>query len=517
MPASQPNILVIMADQLGAQFLAPYRAAGGAKTPHIDRLAAEGVVFENAYTASPLCAPARATVMNGLLPSRTGVYDNAAEFSSSIPTFAHYLRLAGYRTCLSGKMHFVGPDQLHGFEERLTTDIYPADFGWTPDWRLKQERIDWWYHNMTSVLQPGIAEITNQLEYDDEAAFLAVRRLYDFVRYDADQPFCLMASFTHPHDPYAARERFWNLYRDSEIELPVVPALSPGNLDPHSRRLYEVSAMDRYRVTDADIRAARHGYFANISYVDDLIGQLLQALRATGRLDDTVIAFTSDHGDFLGELGLWYKMSFLEPSARVPLLLWSPGRFAPRRVRQPVTLADLLPTFQDLATGGKGRLARPIDGMSLHGLLHGASEDASATAWGEYLAEGAVAPMYMLRRDRWKFIHTPSDPDQLFDLAEDPNELHNLATTAAHQTLAQSLRGEVAAKFDIERINREVLQSQQARLMMFEALKRGHHFPWDFQPLRDASEQYTRNHMSVTGRDLASRFPKAPAIEEGPR
>ena len=94
-------------------------------------------MFENAYTASPLCAPARATVMNGLLPSRTGVYDNAAEFPSSVPTLAHYLRLAGYRTCLSGKMHFVGPDQLHGFEERLTTDIYPADFGWTPDWRLR--------------------------------------------------------------------------------------------------------------------------------------------------------------------------------------------------------------------------------------------------------------------------------------------------------------------------------------------------------------------------------------------
>ncbi|MGE3876149.1 MAG: sulfatase-like hydrolase/transferase, partial [Parvibaculaceae bacterium] len=126
-----------MADQLAARYLGAY-GHRLVKTPHLGRLAEEGIVFENAYTASPLCAPARATVMNGLLPSRTGVYDNAAEFPSSIPTWAHYLRLAGYRTCLSGKMHFVGPDQLHGFEERLTTDIYPADFGWTPDWRLKQ-------------------------------------------------------------------------------------------------------------------------------------------------------------------------------------------------------------------------------------------------------------------------------------------------------------------------------------------------------------------------------------------
>lgn len=205
MPDSKPNILFIMADQLAAQFL-PFHGHPLVKTPNLSRLAREGVVFENAYSTSPLCAPARATVMNGLLPSRTGVYDNAAEFPSSIPTWAHYLRLLGYATCLSGKMHFVGPDQLHGLEERLTTDIYPADFGWTPDWRLRQERIDWWYHNMTSVLQPGIAEITNQLEFDDEVAFLAIRKIYDYARFTPDQPFCLMASFTHPHDPYAAPE-----------------------------------------------------------------------------------------------------------------------------------------------------------------------------------------------------------------------------------------------------------------------------------------------------------------------
>ena len=161
-----------MADQLAARYL-PIYGHRLVKTPHLSRLAAEGVVFENCYSTSPLCAPARATIMNGLLPSRTGVYDNAAEFPSAIPTWAHYLRLNGYQTCLSGKMHFVGPDQLHGLEQRLTTDIYPADFGWTPDWRLKQTRIDWWYHNMTSVLQPGIAEISNQLEFDDDVLFQA--------------------------------------------------------------------------------------------------------------------------------------------------------------------------------------------------------------------------------------------------------------------------------------------------------------------------------------------------------
>jgi choline-sulfatase len=505
--ASKPNILFVMADQLAALAL-PFHGHPLTQTPNLSRLAKEGVVFENAYSNSPLCAPARATVMNGLLGSRTGVYDNAAEFPSAIPTWAHYLRAEGYRTCLSGKMHFVGPDQLHGFEERLTTDIYPADFGWTPDWRLKQERIDWWYHNMTSVLQPGIAEITNQLEFDDDVVFQATRKIYDHARFEPESPLALMVSFTHPHDPYAARKEFWDKYDDVSIDLPKVPPISQGQRDPHHQRLHDMSAMDDYTVTENDLRSARHGYYANISYVDSLLGQLIDKLEITGLLDNTIIVFTSDHGDFLGERGLWYKMSFLEPSAHVPMLIWSPKRFKPRRVKEPVSLLDILPTLAEL--GGTTTLARNVDGRSLVPLLEGAAENADATAWGEYLAEGTVAPMYMLRRGNWKFIHTPTDPDQLFNLADDPNELKNLA---ASHPLGKLFRAEVEAKFDIKRTHEAVLESQKSRLMMFEAMKSGSAFPWDFQPLRKASEQYTRNHMSVTDRDLKSRLPRASDIE----
>ena len=169
---THPNILIVMVDQLNGT-LFPDGPADWLHAPHLKRLAARSVRFAKSYTASPLCAPARASFMSGQLPSRTGVYDNAAEFASSIPTHAHHLRRAGYQTCLSGKMHFVGPDQLHGFEQRLTTDIYPADFSWTPDYRKPGERIDWWYHNIGSVTGAGVAEITNQMEYDDEVAFAA--------------------------------------------------------------------------------------------------------------------------------------------------------------------------------------------------------------------------------------------------------------------------------------------------------------------------------------------------------
>lgn len=210
---SKPNILILMADQLNGLFF-PDGPAAFLHAPNLRRLALRSTRFATAYTGSPLCAPGRASFMSGQLPSRTRVYDNAAEFASDIPTYAHHLRRGGYHTSLSGKMHFVGPDQLHGFEERLTTDIYPADFGWTPDYNKPGERIDWWYHNMGSVKDAGVAEITNQLEYDDEVAYHAVAKIRDLSRRLDDRPWSLTVSFTHPHDPYVARQKYWDLYED---------------------------------------------------------------------------------------------------------------------------------------------------------------------------------------------------------------------------------------------------------------------------------------------------------------
>jgi choline-sulfatase len=497
----KPNILLVMADQLAPRFLPAY-GNPVVKAPNLDRLAREGVVFDNAYSNSPLCVPARAVAMSGLLPSRSGVYDNAAEFAAQIPTFAHYARLQGYRTCLAGKLHAIGPDQLHGFEERLTTDIYPADFGWTPDWRLGDgERIDWWYHNMTSVKQAGVAEITNQLEYDDEVAFLARRQLFDWTRYQRDDPFLLKVSFTHPHDPYVNRQAFFDLYDKDEIAPPRVGPLPYAALDPHDRRLYDMAATDDYQITADDVRAARRGYCASISYVDSLIGSLLETLETCGRLDDTIIIFTADHGDFLGERGLWYKMSFRDPAARIPLIVWQPRRFKPRRVAQPVSLADLVPTIAAIA--GTPELAMPVDGTDLLPLLDGAPEDRDATV---------IAPMYMLRRGRWKFVLTPSDPDQLFDLEADPDELTDLAAREPERTAA--FRAEIEARFDIPAITARVLESQHARHLIFAALSRGKTPSWDFQPERDAATQYTRNTLDVTSRDQQSRFPPAPPPEK---
>ncbi len=487
----QPNILLVMVDQLADRWL------DHAITPALDRLAAEGVRFRATYSNSPLCAPARFAMMSGRPISEIGAYDNAAEFPAAVPTFAHHLRAAGYQTSLIGKMHFVGPDQLHGFEERLTTDIYPADFGWTPDWTNPDGRFDRWFHNMDSVTGAGIAEASNQLDYDDDVGFRAVRKLRDLARTDDPRPWFVTVSFTHPHDPYVARRQYWDLYQDEAIPGPTVAR--PTDPDPHSQRLIRLMAADTTEVTADQIRDARHAYLANTSYVDGLVGQLLDLLDRPELGRDTVVIFTADHGDMLGERGLWYKMNFFEPASRVPLIIRAPGRFGPGTVDTVTSLLDIAPTLLDLA-GLEPE--ETMAGASLVPLTDGL--DRGRTVYGEYLGEGAVAPILMVRRGELKYIWSESDPPQLYDLATDPDELTNIAGS---YPLTPDLEAEVARRWDVERLRAEVLASQRARATVDRALRRGRYHPWDHQPLTDASTQYMRNHLDLNVVEAGRRLP----------
>jgi choline-sulfatase len=492
-----------MADQMAPAFL-PIYGHGLTRAPNMQELAQDGVVFASAYCNSPLCAPSRASFMSGRLPSRTGVYDNAAEFSADIPTFAHHLRLRGYRTILSGKMHFCGPDQLHGFEDRLTTDIYPADFGWTPDWDHPGDRPSW-YHNMSSVAQAGVCVRTNQLDFDDEVAFAAERAIFDIARSGDRRPFLIVASFTHPHDPFAVPRRYWDLYRDSDIDMPSAPVARDA-LDPHSRRLRHVSAMDDEPVTATQVRDARHAYYGAISYVDDHLGRLMGALRLSGLADDTVVILTSDHGEMLGERGLWYKMNFFEGACRVPLVIAYPCRFAPARVDASVSLADILPTLVDLSGGEAAALGAPIEGRSL--TPHLAGRRGHDEAVGEYLAEGAIAPIVMIRRGAFKFIHSSPDPDQLFDLERDASERDNLARKPQYAEQVAEFRAEVAGRWDLAELDTKVRMSQSRRRVVNAALTKGAIRAWDFQPFRDASQQYVRNGIDLDDLEAMARFPR---------
>ncbi|HEY4610624.1 MAG TPA: choline-sulfatase, partial [Ilumatobacteraceae bacterium] len=428
--------------------------------------------------------------------------DNASEFASSIPTFAHHLRNAGYQTCLAGKMHFVGPDQLHGFEDRLTTDIYPADFGWTPNWDDADGRFDWWFHNMDSVVNAGIAEATNQLDYDDEVGFRTVRKLRDLARTSDDRPWMLTASFTHPHDPYAMRRQYWDLYDHDDIDLPRVGPLPADELDPHSRRLRNVSAMDRTAITEAQVRNARHAYYAAISYVDEWVGTIVETLQTCGMYDDTVVMFTADHGDMLGERGLWYKMNFFEGACRIPLIVAGPG-IVPAVAEEHVSLLDVMPTMGALAGGEQPEFA---DGTSIVPLL-GGDREPDRCVYGEYLGEGAIAPILMIRRGTYKYVFCEADPPQLYDLAADPDELVNLCAVAEHAATVAAFEAEVYKRWRPAEIRAEVIASQHSRRAVDSALRKGRHVSWDFQPIVDASGQYMRNHLDLNDVESSRRLP----------
>ncbi|HEY2935406.1 MAG TPA: choline-sulfatase [Gaiellaceae bacterium] len=438
---ARPDILLVLADQLSASALPAY-GNRVVQAPRLERLGEEGIVFERALCASPLCVPSRAALMTGLLPSQTGAIDNAGELPAGFATFAHRLRLLGYRTVLAGKMHFIGADQLHGFEERPMTDVYPAGFDWIPDWDLADDERLPWYHNLSSVLRAGPVRSTLQLEYDAEVVECALAALED----PDPRPLLLVVSFTHPHDPYEVPVEYWSRYEGVEVDAPASP--EPCD-DPVTRRLR--SMVGSAPVSADQTLAARRGYYGAISLVDDHLGTILDAAP-----ENTVVVFTSDHGDMLGERGLWYKMAPFEPSIRVPLIVHGLGS---GRVAQPVSLLDLAPTLVALGGGS-------MEGVDL---LDG--DPPARDIPVEYLAEGVRAPQVTLVRGPLKLIRSLSEPDLVYDLEADQHERVPVD--------AGSLGEAVSERWDLGRLDREVRASQRRRRIVAQALATGRVAKWD--------------------------------------
>ncbi|KAK8157982.1 alkaline-phosphatase-like protein [Phyllosticta citrichinensis] len=507
----RPNILYIMADQMSAPLLKMHDPNSPIKTPHLDKLAESGVVFDRAYCNAPLCAPSRFVMVTGQLPHKIRAYDNASHLNADVPTYAHYLRKEGYETTLAGKMHFIGPDQLHGFENRLTSDIYPGDFGWSVNWDAPEERQEW-YHNMSSVLQAGPCVRSNQLDFDEEVMYKSTQYLYDHVRKgDAQRPFCLTVSLTHPHDPYAITEDYWDRYEHVDIPLPKT-RLDQSHQDSHSKRLMECIDLWNNPVPDEAIKRARRAYYGACSYVDDQVGKLLQVLKNCKLDRNTIVVFSGDHGDMLGERNLWYKMSWHEHSARVPLIINYPPRFSPRRVSESVSTMDLLPTLVDLA-GGRMDTGLAIDGESLYPALYG--HRVKDEVLGEYMGEGTVSPVMMIRRGRWKYVACLVDSPQLFDLESDPDELRNVAESSdpAVAEVAAAFADEVKQRWDLQKIHDDVLASQRQRRLCWNALKKGRFESWDYQPIDSASHKYIRSTIPLDDLELRARYP--PVDEHG--
>lgn len=498
MAQKQPNFLIVQADQLTARALAAYGNTVS-RTPAIDGLAARGVVFENAICNYPLCGPSRASMMSGLLAFNAGVYDNGTEFPATIPTFAHYLRILGYQTCLSGKMHFIGPDQLHGFDERLTTDIYPSDFNWAANWSAGEAgqepgRLLAAAGEVNGVLRSGVYERTVQLDYDDEVCFKAVRKIHDFARSEDQRPFCLVASFTHPHDPFAVPRRYWDRFRHDDIDMPSIPRLPREALDAHSQRLYDHIGVAEADMSDDAIRIARHGYYAAISYIDDQLAKLQEALETAGLTENTVVIFLSDHGEALGERGLWFKRSFYDVALKVPLIVSHPWSSQSRRCAENVSLVDLLPTLVDLAqpAGGLDRLEARHDGRSLRPAVEGGTLDGDNRVFAEMAADALTAPAVAVIGGSHKYIHCETDPPLLFDRAVDPLEANNIAGLVETAELEKALAACVATQWDLDALKRDILESQTRRRHVEAAHAVGRPPSWDYDISIPGRDQYFR-------------------------
>ena len=463
-----PNFLLIMADQLAAPAL-PMYGDKIVKAPEMSRLANEGVVFENAYCNLPMCGPSRASLHAGKLPFSIGMYDNASEFMASIPTFAHYLRDLGYQTELAGKMHFVGADQLHGYHKRHTTEIYPANFAWTVDWSKGRE-----YRptnlTMAPVIESGSCIRTLQMDYDDEVAYYGVQAIYDLARRKDKNPWMLTVSFTHPHSPFVISEEYWDLYQHEQIPLPTVPPIPLEDMDHLSRNLHYCQARDQFTVTDAHRRSAKHAYYGMISYIDSKIAALHKALKRSGMADDTIIIFTADHGEMMGERGMWYKQHFFEWASHIPLIFHAPKRWSPNRVKHNCSLVDIMPTLLDLAVDGRfSDYAGEIDGQSLVQALHGDVSNMHDLVVSEFAADGSTGPSRMIKKGSLKYMDLEGVDKLLFDLSSDPHELNNLIGSPTYAKQVAQLRELCESDWDREKMYKTIAADQRRRLKVHKA------------------------------------------------
>ncbi|MCD6519139.1 MAG: sulfatase-like hydrolase/transferase [Anaerolineae bacterium] len=420
---TQPNILLIFTDQ---QRFDTIHAAGNPiiKTPHLDRLVREGTLFTSAYTPSPVCVPARCSLIHGQYPHRTGCTYNGDPMPEDRPSLMQVLTEAGYRTHGIGKMHFrPDPQALRGFQtrehseeirERVEDDDYlqflqANGFGHVYD--PMGPRGEMYY-----IPQP--AQMPARLHNTQWVGDRAVA----FIREaQGERPFFLFASFIHPHPPFSPPTPWNKLYRAALMPLPRRPDAM------EALQIYINRVQNRYKYRDNGIdnnllRVMKAYYYACISFIDYQIGRMLQALEEAGQLENTLILFTSDHGEFLGDYNCFGKRSMLDAAARIPLVVRYPRRFAPGRVCDvPVSLVDVMPTL--LSAAGIDSRPYGLDGLDLARVARGMED---RTVYSQF-QRGALG-VYMAVNRRWKYFYSAPDRREfLMDRLLDPEETRNRA------------------------------------------------------------------------------------------
>lgn len=457
----QPNIVVIMSDQHHK------RAMGCAghplvQTPNMDALAARGTRFENAICNFPLCGPSRASFMTGRHPHQTEVWNNNEEFRSDMPTFAHVFGAAGYETVLSGRMHFVGADQRHGFERRVIGDC-PASGYIAAGWKLK---------DVLGMLAdtPGMALVgltksgagrSGYLDYDEAVTAAAVDYLKTRSASDESRPLMMTVGYAMPHCPFVADPADYALYDDLVAE----PTGNESDLS-HQHPVIQ-SQREQFGSKPLPSPAVRRrvtaAYYGMVTHLDRQVGQVLHALEDAGMLENTIVVYTSDHGEQLGEHGCWWKSTFYEGAVGVPLIVARPGDSASVSTAN-VSLMDIGQSLVDLA----GLDSIPgATGRSFRALLDGDSSDWNDDVFSENVGQPSnFGPWRMIKRGHWKYNYYYGSKSELFDLAADPTEDRNLSGLPEHAAIEAELHAAVLDGWDPDQIAaRQALRRRESGLL----------------------------------------------------
>ncbi|MEL6295952.1 MAG: sulfatase-like hydrolase/transferase [Pseudomonadota bacterium] len=445
------NLLIILSDEHQA------RAMGCAghpfvKTPYLDTLAARGMRFENAYTPSPICVPARASFATGRYVHQIRLWDNAMPYDGSIPGWGHVLQKAGVRVESIGKLHYRAQEDPAGFDVEHIPMMVANGVGmvWASV-RREDERVIGKGRMLGNYIGPGTSTYT---DYDSAV----VERTTEWLRTNADEtrPWCLFVGLVAPHFPLVVPHEFFDLYPLASLPEPKLHPAKGFERHPWVERQNAFNDSEA-KFTDADERrAAMAAYYGLCSWLDHNVGQILTTLKESGHADETAIVYTSDHGDNLGARGLWGKSNLYEESAAIPLIMAGPG-IKPARVTTPVSLLDVSATIAD-------HFGASIDaaaGVRTLGDI-AANPDPDRVVFSEYHAAGAVSGAFMVRKGRWKLIHYTGFEDELFDLRDDPEETTDLAKQLKYKAVLADMYVELRRICDPAATDRQAFNDQDA-------------------------------------------------------